>query len=182
MPADLPLNARVTRLSRTEDGFEACTEHVVFRARQVVVATGPFQVPFVSPAAVPTSLPSDLCEPSGSIPPALDKEPARRVPRRIIDAFRPSTAGHHPGASIQPWEPRVAGSAAIRASPAPGAFHPFWNDTRTGQLEIFTATVRERLGYTSRRRISQLAAASSSAVHRQSTPKPCHGESRSLAS
>jgi hypothetical protein len=23
----------------------------------------------------------------------------------------------------------------------PGAFHPFWNDTRTGQLEIFTATV-----------------------------------------
>jgi pimeloyl-ACP methyl ester carboxylesterase len=23
-----------------------------------------------------------------------------------------------------------------------GAFHPFWNDTRTGQLEIFTAPVR----------------------------------------
>jgi hypothetical protein len=24
----------------------------------------------------------------------------------------------------------------------PGAFHPFWNDTRTGRLELFTATVR----------------------------------------
>ena len=24
----------------------------------------------------------------------------------------------------------------------PGAFHPFWNDTRTGHLEIFTATVQ----------------------------------------
>jgi putative flavoprotein involved in K+ transport len=50
---DLPvrLNARVTRLSRVEDGFEARTEGGVFRARQVVVATGPFQVPFTPPAA-----------------------------------------------------------------------------------------------------------------------------------
>jgi len=47
----------------------------------------------------------------------------------------------------------------------PGAFHPFWNDTRTGRPEIFTAAVRDRLSYTSRRRISQLAAASSSADH-----------------
>ena len=23
----------------------------------------------------------------------------------------------------------------------PGAFHPLWNDTRTGQLELFTAAV-----------------------------------------
>jgi putative flavoprotein involved in K+ transport len=50
---DLPvrLNARVTHLSRAGDGFEARTEQDVFRARQVVVATGPFQVPFVPPAA-----------------------------------------------------------------------------------------------------------------------------------
>jgi putative flavoprotein involved in K+ transport len=50
---DLPvrLNARVTSLSRTEDGFEARTDGQVFRARQVVVATGPFHVPFVPPAA-----------------------------------------------------------------------------------------------------------------------------------
>jgi putative flavoprotein involved in K+ transport len=50
---DLPvrLNARVTALRRTADGFEASTGDAVFRARQVVVATGPFQVPFTPLAA-----------------------------------------------------------------------------------------------------------------------------------
>ena len=50
---DLPvrLSARVTRLSKTDDGFEVRTADEVFRARQVVVATGPFQVPFVPPQA-----------------------------------------------------------------------------------------------------------------------------------
>jgi putative flavoprotein involved in K+ transport len=50
---DLPvrLNARVTELRRTAEGFEARTGDGVFRARQVVVATGPFQVPFTPPAA-----------------------------------------------------------------------------------------------------------------------------------
>jgi putative flavoprotein involved in K+ transport len=45
------LDARVTRLSRTGPGFEVRTAAATFRARQVVVATGPFQVPFVPPAA-----------------------------------------------------------------------------------------------------------------------------------
>jgi putative flavoprotein involved in K+ transport len=50
---DLPvrLNARVTRLSKTDDGFEVQTADATFQARQVVVATGPFQVPFVPPMA-----------------------------------------------------------------------------------------------------------------------------------
>ena len=50
---DLPvrLNARVTRLSKTDDGFEVRTAEASFGARQVVVATGPFQVPFVPPQA-----------------------------------------------------------------------------------------------------------------------------------
>jgi putative flavoprotein involved in K+ transport len=50
---DLPvrLNARVTRLSRTDDGFEVQTADQTYQARQVVVATGPFQVPFVPPPA-----------------------------------------------------------------------------------------------------------------------------------
>ena len=50
---DLPvrLNARVTALIRTAEGFEMRTGDGVLRARQVVVATGPFQVPFVPPAA-----------------------------------------------------------------------------------------------------------------------------------
>jgi putative flavoprotein involved in K+ transport len=45
------LNARVTALRRTADGFEAHTDGGVFSARRVVVATGPFQVPFTPPAA-----------------------------------------------------------------------------------------------------------------------------------
>jgi putative flavoprotein involved in K+ transport len=45
------LNARVTRLSKTDDGFEVQTADNTFGARQVVVATGPFQVPFVPPMA-----------------------------------------------------------------------------------------------------------------------------------
>ena len=45
------LNTRVTALIRTAEGFEARTDDGVFRARQVVVATGPFQVPYVPPAA-----------------------------------------------------------------------------------------------------------------------------------
>jgi putative flavoprotein involved in K+ transport len=51
---DLPVRrgARVTGLRRTEDGvFEVHTAEQTDRARQVVVATGPFQVPFIPPAA-----------------------------------------------------------------------------------------------------------------------------------
>jgi len=47
--SDLPvrLNARVTDLSRTDDGFGVRTADQTYRARQVVVATGPFQAPAV---------------------------------------------------------------------------------------------------------------------------------------
>jgi putative flavoprotein involved in K+ transport len=51
---DLPvrLNAKATELRRLEDGsFEVYTADQVYRARQVVVATGPFHVPFVPPQA-----------------------------------------------------------------------------------------------------------------------------------
>jgi putative flavoprotein involved in K+ transport len=50
---DLPvrLNARVTRLSKTDDRFEVQTADQTYRAGVVVVATGPFQVPFVPPMA-----------------------------------------------------------------------------------------------------------------------------------
>jgi putative flavoprotein involved in K+ transport len=51
---DLPvrLNAKATELRRREDGsFEVHTADQVYRARQVVVATGPFQVPFLPPPA-----------------------------------------------------------------------------------------------------------------------------------
>jgi putative flavoprotein involved in K+ transport len=45
------LDARVAHLSRTGHGFEVRTANQTFSALQVVVATGPFQVPFVPPAA-----------------------------------------------------------------------------------------------------------------------------------
>jgi putative flavoprotein involved in K+ transport len=50
---DLPvrLNARATSLTRTDEGFEVRTTDDTVHARQVVVATGPFQVPFVPPQA-----------------------------------------------------------------------------------------------------------------------------------
>ena len=50
---DLPvrLNARVMSLTRTNDGFQVRTADNTLQTRQVVVATGPFQVPFVPPAA-----------------------------------------------------------------------------------------------------------------------------------
>jgi putative flavoprotein involved in K+ transport len=51
---DLPvrLNSRVTELRRVGDTFEVRTaDDEVFHARQVVVATGPFQIPFIPPPA-----------------------------------------------------------------------------------------------------------------------------------
>jgi cation diffusion facilitator CzcD-associated flavoprotein CzcO len=51
---DLPvqLNAKVNELRRLDDGsFEVRTADATYRARRVVVATGPFQVPFVPPPA-----------------------------------------------------------------------------------------------------------------------------------
>jgi putative flavoprotein involved in K+ transport len=45
------LNARVTQLHKTAEGFEIRAQDETYRARQVVVATGPFQMPFVPPAA-----------------------------------------------------------------------------------------------------------------------------------
>jgi putative flavoprotein involved in K+ transport len=50
---DLPVafNARVDDLRRVGGTFEVRAGDDVYRARQVVVATGPFQVPFIPPAA-----------------------------------------------------------------------------------------------------------------------------------
>ena len=50
---DLPvrLHSPVTGLSQTDEGFKIHTQREVFNARQVVVATGPFQQPFTPSAA-----------------------------------------------------------------------------------------------------------------------------------
>jgi putative flavoprotein involved in K+ transport len=68
---DLPvrLNARVTSLIRTDDRFEVRTADETIQARQVVVATGPFQVPFIPPAA------------QGLEPSVTSTVPATAIPR-----------------------------------------------------------------------------------------------------
>jgi putative flavoprotein involved in K+ transport len=50
---DLPvrLNARVTSLTQRDEAYAVATADAEFTASQVVVATGPFQVPFVPPIA-----------------------------------------------------------------------------------------------------------------------------------
>jgi putative flavoprotein involved in K+ transport len=45
------LNTKVTSLTRSDGGYVARAGDDAFEARQVVVATGPFQVPFVPPIA-----------------------------------------------------------------------------------------------------------------------------------
>ena len=45
------LNTQVTRLTREDDGYRAESTAGPIRAQQVVVATGPFQLPFIPPAA-----------------------------------------------------------------------------------------------------------------------------------
>ena len=56
---DLPvqLAQRVTTLSRIGDQFEVHAGGEVLRAQQVVVATGPFQVPFIPQAAAASGAP-----------------------------------------------------------------------------------------------------------------------------
>src|SRR5262249_39650231 len=45
------LNARVTQLHKTAEGFEIRTQDETYRAREVVVAPGPVHGPFAPPAA-----------------------------------------------------------------------------------------------------------------------------------
>jgi len=47
----IELNARATRLQRTDTGFQVSTAERTYTARQVIVATGPFQTPFAPPLA-----------------------------------------------------------------------------------------------------------------------------------
>ncbi|SHN88693.1 putative flavoprotein involved in K+ transport [Geodermatophilus obscurus] len=47
----MELNARVSGLQRTDAGFRLSTADRTYTARQVIVATGPFQIPFVPPLA-----------------------------------------------------------------------------------------------------------------------------------
>ena len=59
-------------------------------------------------------------------------------PRTVIGSSFDPTLGlaNSDGAAAQHWIGDYQGLVA-----APGAFHPLWNDTRTGHLELFAATI-----------------------------------------
>jgi hypothetical protein len=61
------------------------------------------------------------------------------APRRISDRpFNPARGSPPGGAKHGAWW--IGDYQGLAASTA-GTFHPFWNDTRTGRLQLFTATV-----------------------------------------
>ena len=133
------LNSPVTHLSQTDEGFEARTGDGVFRARQVVVATGPFQVPYIPPAA--QRLDSSVTQPHSAEyrnPQALPAGPALVVGGgnsgfQIAEEL--ATAGRQVDLSIATKMPilpqRLAGKDL------------FWWLTRLGLLRV---TVGSRLG------------------------------------
>jgi hypothetical protein len=69
-----------------------------------------------------------------SVPNTLRFGPPLRVTSRPFDPARGTPSGGKHGAW---WIGDYQGLAIT-----PGAIHPFWNDTRTGQLELFTTTIR----------------------------------------
>jgi putative flavoprotein involved in K+ transport len=77
---DLPvrLNARVTSLTQRGGGYVVATADEEFTASQVVVATGPFQVPFVPPVA------DDLDETVFQVHSANYRNPAQLPEGRVL--------------------------------------------------------------------------------------------------
>jgi Pyridine nucleotide-disulphide oxidoreductase len=136
---DLPvrLNARATSLTRTNDGFQVRTADDTLQTRQVVVATGPFQVPFVPPEAEglepsvtqvhsasyrnPEACPADRCWSSGAA------TPGSRSPRNWLPPAKstcPSVSGHP--CCPNGWRAGTCsggspGSACCESPPTPGS-------------------------------------------------------------
>jgi hypothetical protein len=70
----------------------------------------------------------------------------RGVASTVLMISEPDSLRFAPPVTVteQPFNParmnyQLGDYQALAATP--GAFHPLWNDTRTGQLELFTATV-----------------------------------------
>ena len=132
------LNARVTHLSQTAEGFEIRTQDEVLRARQVVAATGPFQVPFVPPAAnrldsAVTQLHSAQYRNPGALPPG---------PVLVVGG---GNSGFQIAEELAATR-QVALSIASKAPMLPqrlGGKDLFWWLTRLGLMRVTTAS---RLG------------------------------------
>jgi hypothetical protein len=60
------------------------------------------------------------------------------APRRVSASFNPAHGSLPGGAKHGAWW--IGDYQGVVAS-VPGTFHPFWNDTRTGGLQLFTTAV-----------------------------------------
>jgi len=138
------LNARVTRLSQTDDGFEVRTAEETYQARQVVVATGPFQVPFVPPMA-------------GKLDPAVTQVHSAdyRNPQALPDGPVLVVGGGNSGfqiaeelAAIRSVDLSIATKAPMLPQRRAGR-DLFWWLTRLGLMRV---TVDSRLGRRASRR------------------------------
>ena len=118
---DLPveLNARVIGLQRTNGGFRLSTADRTYTARQVIVATGPFQTPFVPPlaagldASVTQMHSADYRCPAG--PARRARAGRRRRQLRLPD--RRGTGRHPPGGALGRLGQPGAAAAAARPRP-----------------------------------------------------------------
>jgi hypothetical protein len=63
------------------------------------------------------------------------------APCRVAAPFNPARGSLPGGAKHGAW---WIGDYQGLAASSPGTFHPFWNDTRTGSLQLFTATATLR--------------------------------------
>ena len=138
---DLPvrLNAKVTELRRLEDGsFEVHTPADAFQARQVVVATGPFQVPFVPPQA-------RGLDPSVTQPHSADYRNPRALPDGPVLVVGGGNSGFQIAEELAATR-QVDLSIATRYPMLPqrlGGRDLFWWLTRSGLLRV---TVTSRPG------------------------------------
>jgi putative flavoprotein involved in K+ transport len=132
------LNARVTKLSQTAEGFEARTNDGIFRARQVVVATGPFQVPYLPPAAQRLDGPVTQLHSAGyRNPPALPSGPAL-----VVGGGNSGFQIAEELAATRPVDLSIATKAPVLPQRLAGK-DLFWWLTRLGLMRI---TAGSRLG------------------------------------
>jgi putative flavoprotein involved in K+ transport len=132
------LNARVTRLSKTGDDFEVRTADATFRARQVVVATGPFQVPFVP-------LPAGKLDPAVAQLHSADYRNSQALPAGRVLVVGGGNSGFQIAEELAATR-QVDLSIATRYSMLPqrrAGRDLFWWLTRLGLLRV---TVTSRLG------------------------------------
>jgi putative flavoprotein involved in K+ transport len=138
------LNARVTSLTRTDEGFEVRTGDKTFYARQVVVATGPFQVPFIPPAA-------HRLDPSVTQIHSADYRNFKALPRGLVLVVGGGNSGFQIAEELAASR-QVDLSIGERAPMLPQRLAGrdlFWWLTRLGLLRV---TVDSRLGRRASRR------------------------------